>query len=56
MATYKKRGNKVKGENTEQKTALEKNSTTAEVFNTLDETASKSEDWVIKNQQNIQGK
>lgn len=53
MATYKKRGNKVKGENIEQKTALEQNSTTAEVFNTLDETASKSEDWVIKNQQNI---
>ncbi|MCK5815066.1 MAG: tetratricopeptide repeat protein [Flavobacteriaceae bacterium] len=53
MATYKKRGNKIKGEHIEKKSALEQNSTTAEVFNTLDETASRSEDWVIKNQQNI---
>ncbi len=53
MATYKKRGNKVKGSSTESKSALEQNSTTAEVFNTLDETASRSEAWVIKNQQNI---
>jgi len=53
MATYKKRGNKIKGDSTENKSALEKNSTTAEVFNTLDETASRSEAWVIKNQQNI---
>ena len=53
MATYKKRGNKVKGEKTEQKSALEQNSTTAEVFNTLDETASKSEQWIIRNQKTI---
>ncbi|MDT0552180.1 MAG: hypothetical protein BM563_06435 [Bacteroidetes bacterium MedPE-SWsnd-G1] len=53
MATYKKRGNKVKGNNNEVKSAVEQNSTTAEVFNTLDETASRSEAWVIKNQQNI---
>lgn len=52
MATYKKRGNKVK------KTAsanIENNSTTAEVFNTLDETASKSEKWIYKNQKIIFG-
>ena len=53
MATYKKRGNKVKGENAERISKVEQESTTAEVFNTLDETASRSEDWVIKNQQNI---
>lgn len=50
MATYKKTGSKVK------KTAhnkVEENSTTAEVFNTLDETASKSEKWVQKNQNTI---
>ncbi len=50
MATYKKRGNKVKkgshsGSNDQ--------STTAEVFNTLDETASKSEQWIEKNQKII---
>lgn len=49
MATYKKRGNKVKTE----KVNIEDNSTTAEVFNTLDETASKSEQWVEKNQRPI---
>ena len=53
MATYKKRGNKVKGENAERISKVEQESTTAEVFNTLDEKASKTEDWVIKNQQNI---
>ncbi|WP_457616094.1 tetratricopeptide repeat protein [Lutibacter sp.] len=49
MATYKKTGSKVKKtqHNTEEKY------TTAEVFNTLDETASKSEQWVIKNQKQI---
>ena len=46
MATYKKRGNKA---NKEVKQNIEANSTTAEVFNTLDETASKSEQWVEKN-------
>jgi len=46
MATYKKTGSKIK----KGKTSLEDKSTTAGVFNTLDETASKSEQWVIKNQ------
>ena len=46
MATYKKRGKKA---NKEVKQNIEANSTTAEVFNTLDETASKSEQWVEKN-------
>ena len=39
MATYKKTGSKVK----KGKNKIEEKSTTAEVFNTLDETASKSE-------------
>jgi len=52
MATYKKRGNK--GTKEEQVT-IENQSTTAEVFNTLDETASKSEQWVEKNQKLIFG-
>ncbi|MDJ0646668.1 MAG: tetratricopeptide repeat protein [Flavobacteriaceae bacterium] len=46
MATYKKRGNKPKKG---AKQNIEANSTTAEVFNTLDETASKSEKWIEKN-------
>ena len=50
MATYKKRGDKVKGENSERISKVEQESTTAEVFNTLDERASRSEEWVIKNQ------
>lgn len=45
MATYKKRGSKVK-DNREQ---AQEQSTTAGVFNTLDETASKSEQWIQKN-------
>ncbi len=49
MATYKKRGNKGKTQNVN----VEDKSTTAEVFNTLDETASKSEQWVEKNQRPI---
>ena len=52
MATYKKRGNKVKKGN---QVGIEENSTTAEVFNTLDETASRSEQWVEKNQKIIFG-
>ncbi|SNR39135.1 tetratricopeptide repeat protein [Lutibacter flavus] len=49
MATYKKRGNKAnKAQN-----SVESHSTTAEVFNTLDETASKSEQFVIKHQKTI---
>jgi len=45
MATYKKKG----GTKKEKVSKLEEQSTTAEVFNTLDETASKSEQWVEKN-------
>jgi len=46
MATYKKKGDKSKRN---QKDNIEAQSTTAEVFNTLDETASKSEQWIEKN-------
>ncbi len=54
MATYKKRGFKPKTK--EEKTeALEANSTTAEVFNTLDETASRTEEWAVRNQKYIIG-
>jgi len=63
MATYNKRGYKpakekeVKDVNevTEDISVLEKNSTTAEVFSTLDATASKTEDFVAKNQKIIIG-
>ncbi|WP_159948491.1 tetratricopeptide repeat protein [Polaribacter septentrionalilitoris] len=48
MATYKKRGYKPKNKKEEQQ-AEQIDSTTAEVFNTLDETASKSEQWIEKN-------
>ncbi len=50
MATYKKRGNKVKKGD---QVSIEDQSATAEVFNTLDETASRSEQWVEKNQKII---
>ncbi|WP_397446800.1 tol-pal system YbgF family protein [Polaribacter sp. R77954] len=48
MATYKKRGYKPKNKSEEQQVE-NMDSTTAEVFNTLDETASKSEQWIEKN-------
>lgn len=48
MATYKKRGYKPSNKNEGQQ-AQDAESTTAEVFNTLDETASKSEKWIEKN-------
>jgi len=49
MATYKKKGSKAnKAQN-----SIENHSTTAEVFNTLDETASRSEQFVIKHQKSI---
>ena len=54
MATYKKRGYKPK----DKVEGIERdvqNSTTAEVFSTLDESASKSEQWVSKNQNYILG-
>lgn len=56
MATYKKRGYKpkTKVENiVDEEIISDENSTTAEVFNTLDEGASKTEEWVAKNQKNI---
>ena len=49
MATYKKRGSKPKSKVDQ----IEQKSTTAEVFNTLDEKASKTEEWAIKNQKYI---
>ena len=54
MATYKKRGGKPSTK-TEKETSIEDGSTTAEVFNTLDESASRTEEWVIKNQKAILG-
>ena len=45
MATYKKKG----GIKKDKISKIEEQSTTAEVFNTLDETASKSEQWIEKN-------
>ncbi|TNJ46122.1 tetratricopeptide repeat protein [Tamlana fucoidanivorans] len=52
MATYNKRGYKPKTK-VEKEHNIEEGSTTAEVFNTLDETASKTEDFVAKNQKYI---
>ncbi len=46
MATYNKRGYKPKDKKQE---VEQLDSTTAEVFNTLDESASKSEQWIEKN-------
>lgn len=54
MATYKKRGYKPANK-AEKESKIEQESTTAEVFNTLDETASKTEAWVEKNQKIIFG-
>ncbi len=52
MATYKKKGNKPKTKE-EKIEVIEENSTTAEVFNTLDDSASKTEEWAVKNQNYI---
>jgi tetratricopeptide (TPR) repeat protein len=52
MATYKKRGYKPKTK-AEQEQVVEDQSTTAEVFNTLGEKASKTEEWVADNQKYI---
>ena len=49
MATYKKRGYKPKTKGEQQELNV-KESTTAEVFSTLDSGASKTELWVSKNQ------
>ncbi|THV60338.1 tetratricopeptide repeat protein [Flagellimonas alvinocaridis] len=54
MATYKRRGFKPKNK-AEEAQVEEQDSTTAEVFNTLDESASKTEAWVQKNQNYILG-
>lgn len=54
MATYKKRGYKPKNKAEEQELEAQK-SATAEVFNTLDESASRSEQWVARNQNYILG-
>ena len=55
MATYKKRGYKpkTKVEKEKEEVFVEEESTTAEVFNTLDESANKAEEFVEKNQKNI---
>ncbi|WP_366187079.1 tetratricopeptide repeat protein [Flavobacterium ovatum] len=60
MATYNKRGYKTPKEKGVKDAAGdviidEKDSTTAEVFSKLDETASKTEDWVARNQKAIIG-
>ncbi len=52
MATYKKRGHKPKTK-VEKQDRIEEESTTAEVFSTLDEGASRTEAWVEKNQKVI---
>ncbi|MBU3024343.1 tetratricopeptide repeat protein [Zobellia galactanivorans] len=54
MATYKKRGFKPKDKAEEQE-VTEQESATAEVFSTLDESASKTEAWVASNQNYILG-
>lgn len=54
MATYKKRGGKPRTK-VEKESHIEDESTTAEVFNTLDEGASRTEAWVEKNQKFILG-
>jgi tetratricopeptide (TPR) repeat protein len=51
MATYKKRGYKPKDRNEK----ISEESTTAEVFDTLDESASKTENFISKNQNLILG-
>jgi len=54
MATYQKRGYKPKAQE-EIEEVTQESSTTAEVFSTLDESASKSEAWVSQNQNIILG-
>jgi len=52
MATYKKKGHKPATKEDRRK-QVEEESTTAEVFNTLDEGANKTEEWVASNQKYI---
>lgn len=54
MATYNKRGYK-KSNNAEVNAQAQDDSTTAEVFSTLDESAGRTEAWVSKNQNIIIG-
>lgn len=54
MATYKKRGGKPQTK-LDREAQIEKDSTTAEVFKTLDEGASRTEAWIEKNQKAILG-
>ncbi len=54
MATYNKRGGKPKTK-AEKQSEIEDHSTTAEVFNTLDQGASRTEAWVEKNQKVLLG-
>ncbi|WP_407557009.1 tetratricopeptide repeat protein [Winogradskyella sp. 4-2091] len=54
MATYNKRGYKPKTQK-EKVEIVEEESTTAEVFNSLDEGASKAEEWAVRNQKYIIG-
>ncbi len=54
MATYKKRGGKPSTP-VDKQAELEKDSTTADVFNTLDEGASRTEAWIEKNQKPVLG-
>ncbi|MCM5663817.1 tetratricopeptide repeat protein [Galbibacter mesophilus] len=54
MATYKKRGYK-KPHKKEENPLHDEHSTTEEVFSTLDESASKTEEWVASNQKYILG-
>jgi len=54
MATYKKRGYKPKNKE-EERARAEQDSATAEVFSTLNESASRSEQWVSRNQNYILG-
>lgn len=54
MATYKKRAGKPRTK-ADKDAEIEDNSTTAEVFRSLDEGASKTEAWVEKNQKGIIG-
>lgn len=54
MATYKKRGYKPKNKAEEHELNVQ-DSTTAEVFSTLDSSASKTEQWVARNQNYILG-
>ena len=50
MATYKKRGGKIKSG---QQQAPEQDSVTAEVFTSLDSSAGRAEAWVARNQNYI---